>query len=107
MTTRNTLLSVAAALGCLLATSGTAMAATHSGTISLYHLNGTFPGRGVCVQTVPALPTTWACIYKTNALYEEITELLLQGFLSQRACKIWWNTLDPNALAIIYAVECS
>jgi hypothetical protein len=100
------LLGVAALLGCLLATSGTALAGTGSGTISLYHLNGAISGRGVCVQMVPALPGTWACLWKTNSLYHEITELLLQGFLWQKSCTIAWSTSDPHGYLLIEWAEC-
>ena len=102
----NMLLGVTALLACLLATSGTALAGTGSGTISVYHLNSAVPGRGVCVQMVPALPNTWACLWKSNALYQELTELLLQGFLWQKSCTIAWSALDPNGYLLIEWAEC-
>ena len=103
----NAILCVAM-LGCLLATSGTALAGTRSGTISKYHLNSAYAGRGVCVQMTPALPNNWACLWKTQALYEELTELLLQGFLWRRSCTITWSTSDPSGYHhLIEWVDCS
>ncbi len=107
MRKRNTLLRVAATLGCLLVTSGTALAGSNSGSITVYHQNSAVPGRGVCIQMAPALPATWACLWKSNALYQEITELLLQGFLWQRYCTITWSVGDPSGYHLIQWVECS
>lgn len=101
------ILRVAAVLGGLLATSGTALADSHGGTISLYHLNSAIAGRGVCIQTTPALPGTWACLWKSNPLYQEITTLLLNGFVFKRYCTISWTSMDSSGFPIIDLAECS
>ena len=63
---------------------GSALAASHTGTIRVYHLNNQEPGRGPCVQMNPAMPGTgWGCVY-TSHLSQEMSDLLLQAYLSQK-----------------------
>ena len=85
---------------------GTASAAEQTAKISLYHLNSAISGRGVCVQTQPAMPNTWACLWKSNPLYTEISTLLLQAYLTNRTCTISWNGPDPSGWNLISIVEC-
>ena len=89
--------------------SGPTIAFDHTGSITLYHLNSEKSGRGVCVQMSPALPnevSNWACLWKTNPLYREITDLLLEGFVSRKTCKLWWAKTDVDKRALISIAEC-
>src|SRR5262249_44793061 len=54
------------ATAALLFANETCLAAQGTGKISVYHLNPQIPGRGACIQMVPALPGTWACVYSNN-----------------------------------------
>lgn len=75
--------------------------------ISLYHLNSTVLDRGVCIRTTPPLPGTgWACLWKDNELYEEITDLLLNAYITRKRCNYTWNGLDPNGHNLLLLVEC-
>lgn len=100
--------SVAAGLaGAALAlASAAAMAADSTGKIALYHLNSEVEGRGVCVQMTPALPNTWACLWKSNPLYSELTGLLLQAFITNKTCTIIWRGPDPNGWHQVAMAEC-
>ena len=89
-----------------LAISAPALAATHQGTVSIYHLNGNVVGRGVCIQTFPAMPNTWACLWKSNPLYAEITAMLLEGFISGKSCTLYWNSVDASGHNVLFAAEC-
>ncbi len=90
----------------LLLTSATAFAATHTAKLSLYHLNSDVGGRGVCVQTLPAMPNTWACLWKSNPLYTEIATLLLHAHLANQTCSITWKSADAHGWNLITQVEC-
>jgi hypothetical protein len=75
-----------------------------SGTISTYHLNlqlsannlfnvGKEP-RGVCIQMVPALPTTWICTYGNDsifALFTKMNDVLWDAYNQHRTCTIGYN----------------
>lgn len=93
----------------LMLVSVTALAASHGGKIRLYHLNSAIPGRGACIRMGPAnLPGTgWACVWKSNPLYQEITDLLLKGYIHNKNCNITWNATDSAGHAIITIAECS
>jgi hypothetical protein len=90
----------------LLLTSAPAFAATHTAKISLFHLNSAVHGRGVCVQTQPAMPNTWACLWKNNPLYTEITDLLRDAYVTNKTCSITWDKPDPNGWNLVALVEC-
>jgi len=82
-------------LALLLAFSCASMAAhadQNTGKITAYHLNGDITDRGFCIQMSPALPATWACLYKGNSLYKELTALLLAAYLSGRTCTVSWTS---------------
>jgi hypothetical protein len=81
-----------------------ARAEDHSGTIALFHLNGQVPERGVCVQMVPAVPGTgWACLWKSNLLYKEITALLLEGHATGKSCQIGYTNGPDGHPSILWA----
>ena len=87
--------------------SETSFATSGTGKITLYDLNAEVPGRGACVMTTPALPSTgWACV-ESPGLFTELNQLLLQAFLNARTCTITWFTTDPNGFFIITDVNCS
>ncbi|MCC5606816.1 hypothetical protein LC612_08460 [Nostoc sp. CHAB 5834] len=79
-----------------------ALADTASGTVREYHLNSQVPGRGVCLQMNPTLPTVggWICLWKDNALYQEITDTLLEGYSSRKTCAVTWTTYRGGYAAI-------
>src|SRR5437868_14129496 len=83
-----------------------ANALTATGTIIKHHLNGDLGDRGVCVMMFPALPGQgWACLYKINALYKEISAQILAAYISNTSITIYWNSADASGYHIIYAVE--
>ncbi|MEH2273757.1 MAG: hypothetical protein V7K40_02790 [Nostoc sp.] len=75
-----------------------------TGTIREYHLNPVVVGRGVCIQMNPGLPTVEAtiCLWKDNALYKEVTDLLLEGYSSRKTCLVSWTTYREGLAAIDY-----
>jgi len=79
-----------------------AHADTSTGKITAVHLNGDYPDRGACIQMNPALPGMWACLFKSNSAYKELTALLLAGSVSGKTCTVTWN---PANAAISWA-EC-
>jgi hypothetical protein len=81
-------------LGGLITFTCISMAATaeeNVGKITVFHLNGDVADRGVCVQMNPALPATWACLFKSNPLYKELTALLLAAQAADKTCKVSWT----------------
>lgn len=91
-----------------LLTIGVAQAGQATGKITTYHLNGDVPGRGVCIQMEPLVPTPqgWACLHKDNALYRELTALLLSGNATGKNCDIAWNTTGAGGFPIIAWASC-
>ncbi|MCC5627569.1 hypothetical protein [Nostoc sphaeroides] len=83
------------------------LADTASGTIREYHLNSQVQGRGVCLQMNPTLPTVggWLCLWKDNPLYEEITDILREGYSARKTCAVTW-TAYRGGLADIDWVSC-
>ena len=73
-----------------------------TGKITAFHLNGDYPDRGACIQMNPALPGMWACLFKSNALYKELTALLLTGHVTNKTCTVTWA---PATAGIVWA-EC-
>lgn len=95
------------ALMALTLSSTIALAASQTGTISQYHLNSDVAGRGVCVTMSPGLPGTgWACLWKDNPLYNEISQALLQAIVNNRQCNVNWATTDSSGHALINMVSC-
>ncbi|MDM9584243.1 hypothetical protein [Nostoc sp. GT001] len=84
-----------------------ALADSASGTIREYHLNPQVAGRGVCIQMNPTLPTGggWLCLWKDNALYQEISDLLRESYSSRKTCAVTWTTYR-GGLADIDYVSC-
>lgn len=101
------LVTVCAFLAAVFA-SAPGLAASATGKIKAYQLNSDIPGRGVCVAMNPALPGSgWACLWKNNFLYPEITDLLRDAFISEKTCSVNWITADARGDALIAIVECS
>ena len=83
------------------------MAASHTGTITLVLYNPFAADRGPCVRTNPAGPVTgWFCLYKDNALYEEINVLLREAYIFSKSCTLEWDTTDPLGALILTVVTC-
>jgi hypothetical protein len=78
----------------LLFVSETCLAAQATGKISVYLLDPRIPGRGACIQMVPALPGTWACVFSTtnNFLYHELNDLFRDAYVSQKNCLVDFET---------------
>jgi len=68
----------------------------NTGKITVFHLNGDVPDRGVCIQMNPAGSIPYLCLYKSNSLYKELTALLLAGHLSAKTCTVSWTTAGIN-----------
>nr|VFK45708.1 MAG: hypothetical protein BECKTC1821E_GA0114239_10537 [Candidatus Kentron sp. TC] len=84
-----------------------AFAGSHAGKIDIYHLNSDVHRRGVCIRMIPDLPGTgWACLWKKNRLYTEITDMLLEGFSTSRNCTVRWNRNDSHGHLLINSAEC-
>lgn len=97
---------VAAALACMLANSGVALADSSSRSrIAAYRLDSTVAGRGACVR-LSGLAGKWCCVWKDDPLYQEISALLLQGYALERRCVITWSTQDASGNYVIESVEC-
>ena len=79
-----------------------------TGTVTLFHLNGAVTDRGACVQMSPAIPGDgWACVWKSNSLYKEISNLLLTSYLTGKSCRVSWDGPGPDGLRLIVWAECS
>ena len=83
-----------------------AQAEFHTGTIVVYHLNPDIPTRGPCIQTKPEAPTTWICLYRTGALYDETRELLRDANKLGRECTFQWSGTDAAGWAVLGLLEC-
>ena len=105
-TTKALLSAISAAAAILTGT--TCYAAQAGGTIPVYHLKGTYQGRGLCVQMSPALPTPggWACVWRTNGLYSEIMDTIRDAHFRGAQCTIAWSTTDANGFPMIDWVSC-
>ena len=101
-------LVLASALACLLLLTGPvgAQFTFHTGNIVVYHLNSQVPNRGPCVQTLPAAPTTWICLSKTDPLYQEIRALLRDANELGRECAFGWTSTDANGFAVLTLLQC-
>ena len=85
----------------------TSFATQGTGKIALYDLNADVPGRGACVLTTPALPSTgYACV-ESPGLFKELNELLLYAYINGKTCTIVWFATDNNGYFIITDVNCS
>jgi hypothetical protein len=104
--TRWVLASVFAVL-LLLSGTGGAQVTSHIGTITAYHLNADALGRGPCIQTEPAAPTTWICLYRASPLYDELRETLRQADQLKWECLFGWTTLDGAGFAMLTVLECA
>src|SRR5260370_11349937 len=99
-------LSTVLAAGATLLFSQTSFAqSSHTGKISVYHLNSDFKGRGSCIQMNPALAATWACVWE-GRLYNEFNNLFREAYVHGRTCTVWWSTNDPNALNLVELAQC-
>ncbi|MEH2241210.1 hypothetical protein [Nostoc sp.] len=94
-----------------------ALADDVTGTIVDYHINSgnlnsgnPIEQRGVCLQMNPTSPTVngWVCLWKDNASYKEITDLLLEAYSSRKTCSITYSYSKPSitSLAVIDYVHC-
>ncbi len=78
------------------------------GKVIEYHQNSEVAGRGACIQMDPAIPAAggWACLYTNNALYREITALLLSGNATGNNCQVAWSATGEWGEAVIAWVSC-
>lgn len=108
---RKTILVAAAVLAGVCA-GGTAKADDAIGKIDVYHVNlAVSGGRTGCIQMrfPNPLPGGWGCVYGTGSLVDYINELLraaAQDSSSRQRCRVFWNSVDSNGFAVIYAAEC-
>lgn len=96
--------------GAALTGMGAVSAATHSGKIVTVHNNGTVQDRGMCFRMDPAVPVNggWACLYRANFMFKEITATVLAAYMhAGRDCTVWWREVDASGRAIVDTVECS
>jgi hypothetical protein len=86
-----------------------AMAAESTGRIAVYHVNINSSQRGACIQMIPALSTTWACLpsrANSTPVYDQIHDLLLIAWIHSKTCTITWNRLDAGGAQQIITAEC-
>jgi hypothetical protein len=100
------ILTSAVAVILLLGGTGGAQETLHVGSIDAYHLNATVTGRGPCVLTDPAAPTTWICLYRTSPLYDELRETLREADQFNKQCVFGWSMTDGNGYAVLSLLEC-
>ena len=79
---------------------GPAQAANNTGTIVVINLttNPNFPGRCVCIQMSPPIPTAdqWGCLPLSSPLYKETTAVLLLAAQTQKTCVVAFSAA-PSA----------
>jgi hypothetical protein len=86
--------------------SQTAFAASHSGKITLYHLNNNIMGRGSCIQMNPGLPDTgWACVWE-GRLYREFNDLFREAYSTGKTCTVSWSTNDKDGYHLVDVAQC-
>lgn len=95
------------AISALLSGSSMASAESHYGLISAYDVSyeASMPTRVTCVQTTPAMSNTWACLWRSNPHLNEISALLLQAYIHEKSCEVYWRG-DRGGYPEIYAVQC-
>ena len=88
------------------AISNSSLAASGTGKVVVYHLNGTIPGRGACIQTSPGLSGGYACVWYYTQLYKSFEDILLQAYINGKTCLINWDETDSHGYGIIDLVQC-
>ncbi|MFN0262602.1 hypothetical protein ACKTEK_01870 [Tepidamorphus sp. 3E244] len=86
-----------------------ASAGIDNAAILRLHYNSRADGRGICIQTQPAVPRAyrgWACLWKDNPLYAEIDRLLNDANARNLACNIEWNDRPRGSYAELQVVSC-
>lgn len=77
------------------------------GKVTLFYLDPGVANRGVCIQMDPAISgTSYACLWKDNELYNEITSLLMAGYAASKLCRLTWSTTGPSGHAKITTSLC-
>src|SRR3954471_21756588 len=84
----------ALSIATVLFSSTTSFAADHTGSVTVYHLNGTIQNRGSCIRMNPPLPGTgWACVWSnSNTLSGEINDLFREAYFRGRQCSVSWTS---------------
>lgn len=90
---------------------GTVKADDAIGKIDVYHVNVNIGGgRTGCIQMrfPNPLPGGWGCVYGSGSLVDYVNELLRTAAQdnNSKKCRVFWNSVDSNGFAQIYAAEC-
>jgi hypothetical protein len=87
--------------------SSSVFAGSQTGVLSAWVTHAAIPGRGPCVQMIPAVPGGggYACLYKNTDNYNEIAAALLAAQISERTVTIWWDTEGADGHKIIAQVQ--
>ena len=94
------------AFAVVLLTGTAALAVSHTGVITEYHLGSTVPGRNVCVRTDPTAPGTgWICVWQSH-LTKEIGDLLREAYSTGATCTYTWSTTDTHGHNLLDWVSC-
>jgi hypothetical protein len=99
---RNFLAKVVILLGttaALLSVNETCLAAQGTGKIIIYLLDGRVTDRGACIQMNPPLAGTWACVFTTSALYDQLNDLLRYAYLYGKDCLVDYETSNTSVNA--------
>jgi len=83
--------------------SETSLAASATGKIIVYHLNGRIADRGACIQLNPPVPGVWSCVYSDNSLQSELDDLFRDAYLSAKDCLINYDTSTTRLNPINWA----
>lgn len=74
------------------------------------HLNGSRIDRGVCIEMNPSGSENigYACLYRSNALYDDMTAVVMAAYMGERLnCVVWWNSVDTQNLGIVDTAGCN
>lgn len=95
------------AFALIVGSSGASVAQNASGKITTLHLNSGYVGRGVCIKMNPQILYTagYACVWKDNSLYSEISDVLREAYVAGKTCGISSPGSRAGYLEITY-IEC-
>ena len=83
---------------------------SHTGIVENLHLNAGIATRGPCFHMQPSIPginDNWACIWKDNVLYKEITLVLFSAWAHAFSCSIQWDQKDSSGFPKVRLLDCS
>jgi len=95
--------------GILILTSGIASAAVYDGKITVVDFDGNPANAGkrdICIQMLPALPSTWACLYNTNFMRPQLSTMLREAYEQKKSCQVYSFNNGFDGYPAIQTVIC-